>query len=228
MRTTAWRALLLVASVAIGPRDVAAQDAPEVRPSEPIPIDSLSLARAAADTIPVLAPRFHESGAREALARVPGEDLLPKNPRNAALRSFVLPGWGQLYTGHPWRAALFASAEVGFFALGYRKQLEALELQEDLQTAREAFFVTLPDSVAADSAAAVNAFDRSPTAITIRGDLADVEERREDWYAYFALSVIFSAVDAYVAAQLDPLAAGFDASRGRAWAAVRLRPAGWP
>ncbi len=199
-----------------------------VRPSEPIPIDSLAFGLAPADTVPVLAPRFRESGGLEALAQVPGEDLLPRNPRNAAIRAFLLPGWGQFHTGHPWRAALFAGAEIGFFTLGYRNQLAALDLQDDLQAEREAFFAALPDSVAADSAAAVEAFDQSAPAIAIRSELADVEERREDWYAYLALSVIFAAVDAYVAAQLDPLDVGLDLSIGRAWAAVRLRPGGWP
>ncbi|MGH7565171.1 MAG: hypothetical protein ACREK5_12225, partial [Gemmatimonadota bacterium] len=65
------------------------------------------------------------------------------------------------------------------------------------------------------------AFDRSPEAITIRAELSEVEERREDWYAYFALSVIFAAVDAYVLAQLDPIQVSQDAS-GRVSAGVRF------
>ena len=42
---------------------------------------------------------------------MPDVDLQPKNPRNAAIRSFLVPGWGQIYTGHPWRAALFAGGD---------------------------------------------------------------------------------------------------------------------
>jgi hypothetical protein len=48
-----------------------------------------------------------------------------------------------------------------------------------------------------------------------------VEGHREDFYAYAALAVIFSAVDAYVAAQLDPLDVGAEPS-GRVRASVRL------
>ncbi|HUP01672.1 MAG TPA: DUF5683 domain-containing protein [Gemmatimonadota bacterium] len=239
MRSVLLALLPLLAAAALAPGRLAAQETPaepaaerpEVRPSEPIPTDSLAFGLAPADTVPVLAPRFQEGGGREALARVPSEDLLPRNPRNAAIRSFLLPGWGQLYTGHPWRAAFFAAAEVGFFAAGYSKQREALARKDDLQVAREAFFATLPDSVAADTVAATEAFDSTPEAIAIRSDLEDIEETREDFYAYFALSVIFAAVDAYVAAQLDPLAAGYEPQTGRAWAGVRLRiggPSGRP
>ena len=219
----------LLAAAFFAPRLLSAQETPVdtlgaavVRPSEPIPIDSLAFGLAPADTVPVLAPRFREGGGREALARVPSEDLLPRNPRNAAIRSFLIPGWGQLYTGHPWRAAFFAAAEVGFFAAAYGKQQEALDLQDELQAAREAFFATLPDSVAADTAAATQAFDDTTEAILIRSDLEDIEQTREDFYAYFALSVIFAAVDAYVAAPLDPLAGGYEPASGRAWAGVRL------
>ena len=182
--------------------------AQEVRPSEPIPLDSLDVIPV--DTVPVLAPRFREGGGPERLSRVPSEDVLPKNPRNAAIRAFLIPGWGSFYTGHPWRGLMWAAAQSGFFAFGYRKQLEALDLQDDLQAAREAFTATVPDSLLEDPIALEAAFDRTPEAIGIRSELDQAEERREDWYAYFALSTIFAAVDAYVSAQLDPIRVGRD------------------
>jgi hypothetical protein len=191
----------------------------EVRPSEAIPLDSLDVIPV--DTVPVLAPRFQEGGGPERLSRVPSEDILPKNPRNAAIRAFLIPGWGSLYTGHPWRGVMWAAAQTGFFALGYRKQLEALDLQDDLQAAREAFIATAPDSLIADRIALEAAFDRTTEAITIRSDLDQTEERREDWYAYFALSTIFAAVDAYVSAQLDPIRVGRDGN-GRVTAELSL------
>jgi hypothetical protein len=116
---------------------------------------------------------------------------------------------------------MWAAAQTGFFALGYRKQLEALDLQDDLQAAREAFIATAPDSLIADRIALEAAFDRTTEAITIRSDLDQTEERREDWYAYFALSTIFAAVDAYVSAQLDPIRVGRDGN-GRVTAELSL------
>ena len=198
---------------------VAPAAAQEVRPSEPIPLDSLDVIPA--DTLPVLEPRFREGGGPERLSRVPSEDVLPRNPRNAAIRAFLIPGWGSFYTGHPWRGVMWAAAQGGFFALGYRKQLEALDLQDDLQAAREAFTRAAPDSLLEDPIALEAAFDRTPEAITIRSDLDQTEERREDWYAYFALSTIFAAVDAYVSAQLDPIRVGRD-GEGRVTAELSL------
>ncbi|MGH7542330.1 MAG: hypothetical protein ACREK7_00190, partial [Gemmatimonadota bacterium] len=104
---------------------------------------------------------------------------------------------------------------------GYGKQLESLDLQDDLQAAREAFIAAAPDSLVEDPIALEAAFDRTPEAITIRSDLDQAEERREDWYAYFALATIFAAVDAYVSAQLDPIRVGRDGS-GRVTAELRL------
>jgi hypothetical protein len=212
-------ATLAAATLALLVFATAPAAAQEVRPSEAIPLDSLEVIPA--DTLPILEPRFREGGGPERLSRVPSEDLLPRNPRNAAIRAFLIPGWGSFYTGHPWRGVMWAAAQGGFFALGYRKQLEALDLQDDLQAAREAFAAIAPDSLLEDPIALEAAFDRTPEAIGIRSDLDQTEERREDWYAYFALSTIFAAVDAYVSAQLDPIRVGRDGN-GRMTAELRL------
>jgi len=206
-------ALLLAAS---GP--IPAQ---EVRPSEPIPLDTLQFGLAPADTVPILAPRFRGGPAQDELAAVPSEDRLPRNPRNAAIRSFLIPGWGQWYTGHPFRGIGFALAELGFAYFGYRQQLDALDLQDDLQAAREAFFADPPPDLPEDPVLAEEAFGQTIEARTIRADLEQIEGTREDYYAYAALAVIFSAVDAYVAAQLDPLSLDADPS-GRVRAELRL------
>lgn len=218
-RTGLRTALLFITVLLIaGGPPLAAQ---EVRPSEPIPLDTLQFGLAPADTVPILAPRFRGGAAQTELAAVPSEDRLPRNPRNAAIRSFLLPGWGQWYTGHPIRGIGFALAEVGFAWLGYREQRRALDLQDELQTAREAFFAEPPDGLPEDPVLAEQAFDQTIEARTIRADLEQVEGRREDYYAYAALTVIFSAVDAYVAAQLDPLRVDADPS-GRVRASLRL------
>ena len=40
-----------------------------------------------------------------------------KNPKKAALYSFVIPGGGQYYNESIWKTALWSGAEVGFIAL---------------------------------------------------------------------------------------------------------------
>ncbi len=199
--------------------------AQEVRESEPIPIDTLAFVAAPADTVPILAQRFRESEAAEELARVPTEDRLPRNPRNAAIRAFLIPGWGQFYTGHPLRGIGFAVSEVTFFLLGYQKQQEVLDTRHAISEAREAFLAdtTLPE----DPATRESLFLLSPAAVELFSNLDFQRERRDDFYAYAAASVIFAAVDAYVAAQLDPLHVGADAARRRAWVALEL-PLGGP
>ena len=212
------KALTLTILVLGAAGSLAAQD---VRPSEPIPLDTLQFGLAPADTVPILAPRVRGGPAQAELAAVPSEDLLPRNPRNAAIRSFLVPGWGQWYTGHPLRGIGFALAELGFAYFGYRQQLDALDLQDDLQVAREAFFADPPPDLPEDPVLAEEVFGQTLEARTIRADLEEVEGRREDFYAYAALAVIFSAVDAYVAAQLDPLSVSADPT-GRLHAQLRL------
>lgn len=192
------------------PGDPAAGDTlrPVVVPAEAIPFDSLAFGESPADTIAVLAERFREGEGLRELSAVPDVDRLPRNPRNAALRAFAIPGWGQLYTGHPWRAVFFAASEIGFFGSGYRKQQEALDAEDELTAARAAFYASLPDSIPFDPVEAESAFNRTIQSITLRNQIDSIEERRDDFIAYGALSVIFAAVDAYVAAQLDPLRDG--------------------
>ncbi len=215
MRRFLPAAAFLLAAFLLGPTDARAQ---EVRPSEPIPLDTLAFGTAPQDTVPVLARRFREGEAAEELARVPSEDRLERNPRNAAIRAFLIPGWGQVYTGHPWRGVLFALSEVGFFLLGHQKQQEVLDTRQEIHVARAGFFAdtTLPEDPATREAL----FLQTPTAIDLFTDLESHRERRDDFYAYAAASVIFAAVDAYVAAQLDPIEVGV--APGRAWAGLRL------
>ncbi len=41
----------------------------------------------------------------------PHEETMEKSPLFSMLRSAVLPGWGQFYTGHPYRGSLFFTLE---------------------------------------------------------------------------------------------------------------------
>lgn len=44
-------------------------------------------------------------------------------PRAALLRSAILPGWGQLYNGKPYKAFFFASASATLFAMAAAEQI---------------------------------------------------------------------------------------------------------
>ena len=43
-------------------------------------------------------------------------------PRSALMRSAILPGWGQLYNGKPYKALLFAGAGVTLFSMAAAEQ----------------------------------------------------------------------------------------------------------
>lgn len=195
---------------------------PEVRPSEPIPLDTLAFGLAPADTVPVLAPRFREGQGLAELARVPDQDVLLRNPRNAAIRAFLIPGWGQMYTGHPWRAALFAGGEILFFTMGYLRQQDALDVKAEIRAARAEFFTQPPDDAPADSLGLEDLFQRTIPFRELDAELEQVRERRQDWVAWGVASVIFAAVDAYAAAQLDPVDFGVEPAERRAWLGIRL------
>ncbi|MDX1624279.1 MAG: DUF5683 domain-containing protein [Gemmatimonadota bacterium] len=235
MRIAGIASLLAVAAAGAFPGVAAAQEAApdsvpsepihivDIRPSEPIPTDSLVFGLSPADTIPVLAPRFREGRGARDLAAVPTEDVLPKNPRNAAIRSFLIPGWGQFYTGHPWRGVLFAAAELGLFYAGWDKHQEALDKEEEIREARAAFLEDPPEGAPEDSLALVEQFRDTAEFRQLDAELSVIEERREDYYAWGLLSVIFAAVDAYTAAQLDPIDIGGEPSERRVWAGLRWR-----
>jgi hypothetical protein len=222
------RVLSFAAVVLLGAAPLAAQEAPgdttrpEVRPSEPIPLDTLAFGLAPADTVPLLARRFRDSDAAAALAAVPAEDVMVKNPRNAAIRAFLIPGWGQIYTGHPWRAVLFAAGEIGFFLVGYRWQQDAIDKRREIRLARADFFADTTQQLPEDPDLREQAFRQTQEASQLFADLEFMRERREDYYAWAAASVIFAAVDAYVSAQLDPIEVGADAAARRLWAGIRV------
>ena len=225
-----YLAAMPVILVLLGAAPLAAQETPgdttrarpEVRPSEPIPVDTVAFGLAPADTVPHLAQRFRESEAAAELAAVPAEDILVRNPRNAAIRAFLIPGWGQVYTGHPWRAVLFAAGEIGFFLAGYQWQQDAIDKRREIRVARAEFFADTTQQLPEDPDLREQAFRQTQQGADLFAELEFMQERRGDFYAWASASVIFAAVDAYVAAQLDPIEVGADAAARRVWAGIRV------
>ncbi len=65
---------------------------------------------------------------------------LSKSPGRAVLFSALIPGGGQVYTGHWWKAALIGPAEV---ALGYFSVKDHIGATEALRSGQEAEYVRL-------------------------------------------------------------------------------------
>jgi hypothetical protein len=124
-------------------------------------------------------------------------DSLPA-PRAALLRSALLPGWGQYYNGHPFKALFFASASTLALtaALGEQRQLDRLS----------------------DQLAAQRSAGGSPAGIdSLETRFQNQASKRNTRLLFIALSVAFAAIDAYVDAQL----ADFDAA-----VEMEMRPGG--
>ena len=106
-------------------------------------------------------------------------------PRSAMLRSALLPGWGQLYNGRPFKALFFAAASA-----------------------------TALSSVVVEH----RRIDTAPTP-EIHQDRA---ARRNTRLLYFALSVSFAAIDAYVDAHLADFGADMQMQMRPGGALLRL------
>jgi hypothetical protein len=93
-------------------------------------------------------------------------------PRAALLRSALLPGWGQLYNGKPYKAAFFATVSTGLLSIAVAEQLALNNAQTPFESEERA-------------------------------------ARRNTRILFFALSVTFAALDAYVDAHLADLSSNW-------------------
>jgi hypothetical protein len=148
--------------------------------------------------------------ARKALEGFPAEDRLRRSPTGAVIRAFALPGWGQLYTGHKFRALMYGGAEVGFATLGFIEHGKVSDFKDQISSARLNFIAqeqaAHPDSVfsRADTLALLARFDASTEGRALELELDSKRKQREDYFTYAIFSVIFAAIDAFVSAHLEP------------------------
>jgi hypothetical protein len=103
------------------------------------------------------------------------------SPTAAAVRSLVLPGWGQAWVGSPGRGSVLFAMEAGSVWMLFRTQNRLNEARELEQFLRETGQHT--------------GDERHPL-------VAARERQRESWITMAVFLLFFSAADAYVAAQL--------------------------
>lgn len=170
------------------------------------------IACAALAAVPVARPAAAQVAETPPAAVVP--DTIPDEapvPRNAFVRSLLVPGWGHMYIGEPRRGAFFiATQSASWFML-----VKTIGRLNDARvSARETEVLgrdSLYSAMAADTALArqlsvPTAFNE--TLLEFRGladrqALASTRERhRQDWIVYTVVLTFAGAVDAYVAAHL--------------------------
>ena len=130
-------------------------------------------------------------------------------PTGAMLRSFVLPGWGQVSYDRYVRAGVYFAGHAGntYMVL---KTLDRLGDAEDREDRRVT--ATRDSLVAAgvpDDSIDIR-IDEHPDVRHIRGLVDARKEQREDWVVLGLFWILVSGVDAFVTAQL----ADFPASIG--------------
>lgn len=113
----------------------------------------------------------------------------PASPKGAAIRSLLLPGFGQFTLKKPVLGAVFVAVEVGMLSqvIRYNKQFQ--DRRAEVQSFRPGTLPAGPgrdsvfaDSVSADSAARV------------------ASAKREDWIVYAVVNHVLSALEAYISA----------------------------
>jgi len=105
--------------------------------------------------------------------------LVAKTPLRAGLRSAILPGWGQCYTGQKGKGAAFAIAEVAALAGVFWTDLKHSEAQDDYDDAEAAYeSADQVDEIEAAYAELLRAYD----------DLEKWHEQRKRW-SYAAAAV---------------------------------------
>lgn len=134
--------------------------------------------------------------------RLSSADSLSKPPisaRRAALYSLLTPGYGQMKLNRTNGAIVFAVAEVAFLGMARKS---AYDLRDAKAARRDSVLVS---------------FDNSGNAVYEQGRLVSrLKARRahyEDWIAALIFNHLFSAADAFVAANLWDMPASVSMSR---------------
>jgi hypothetical protein len=105
--------------------------------------------------------------------------LVSKTPLRAGLRSAILPGWGQYYTGQKGKGSAFAIAEVAALAGVFWTDVKRSEAEDDYEDAKAAYdSADQADEIEAAYAELLRAYD----------DLEKWHEQRKRW-SYAAVAV---------------------------------------
>lgn len=158
-------------------------------------------------------------------------------PRGALIRSILVPGWGQAYTGSYLRGGVYFAAQMGSWYMLLKTmarlgEARSIERQRVANVRRELL-------IQAQSDTALQRRYEDPA--ELEADIAEDErvqhvrklidarkEQREDWIAQTIFWTFASAVDAFVGAHLADFPAGI-AAEPREGGGVELRvsvPAG--
>jgi len=158
-------------------------------------------------------------------------------PRGALIRSLLVPGWGQAYTGSYLRGGVYFAAQMGSWYMLLKTmarigEARSVERQRVANVRRELLIQAQSDTALqrryADPAQLQADIAKDERVEHIRKLIAARKEQREDWIAQTIFWTFASALDAFVGAHLADFPAGI-AAQPREGGGVELRlsvPAG--
>ncbi len=142
------------------------------------------------------------------------------SPAGALVRSFVLPGWGQLHVGSSGRGLVYLAVhgvDTYMLVKTFRRLSDTRERRDDaISAARDSIeMVALTDTVLQrvleenpDTLDALAAAD--PEAARLTRLSSARREQREDWMVWAGFWMVASGIDAFVAAHLADFPAEVD------------------
>ncbi len=96
-----------------------------------------------ADTLEAGFQKRPDEGNQEASS--PREEKMERSPLRSMLRSAVIPGWGQFYTGHPYRGSILFTLEGFLFTFAWAENYRADRNWESYQATGESRFLEAYD-----------------------------------------------------------------------------------
>lgn len=144
-----------------------------------------------------LPPGFMDS------VKAPAADSIPekvKSPGGALLRSLVLPGWGQFYTGHKIRGSLAAVLETAFFAEAFVKYRDRNRLRDRLSELEIERGSDWPVD--------------DPERVALNARIKSAGQKGGDYLTYGLTTLLLSMIDSYVSAHLYRFERNFQVSLG--------------
>jgi len=123
-----------------------------------------------------------------------GDTTAGVSPTGAVVRSLLLPGWGQIYTGHPIKAAVIAAAFGTSVGVSVYYYMQFQQQQRLIEAYQEQYQTEAPLSM-----------------IQVREYYRD---RRDEFLIYTAIIYAIAALDAYVDAHLVDFDVSPDLSAG--------------
>jgi len=206
-RLAAPLVLLLLLAPPLAAQEKAAQESPRVA------ADSVAPDSAASDAPPAI------------------------TPRGALIRSMLVPGWGQAYTGSYLRGGVYFAAQMGSWYMLVKTmarlgEARSIERQRVANVRRELLIQAQSDTALqrryADPAQLEADIAEDERVQHVRKLIDARKEQREDWIAQVIFWTFASAVDAFVGAHLADFPTGI-AAEPREGGGIELRlsvPAG--